>query len=174
MKKWPDLKNVLGDVPWAAVGGVATRCYMPERSTVDLDIVIEKTDSLKVRELLRTSGYEYLQELSVRGSAWLSPEGIEIDVLESDEPWMHDALSEAQNNRDLQGLPVIPFHFFVLMKFRSGRMQDLADITRMLGLASEERIKRVRRIFEEMERDSLEDLEHLILLGKMEMGKQEG
>ena len=30
-RKWPDLTSVLIDIPWAVVGGVATRAYMPER-----------------------------------------------------------------------------------------------------------------------------------------------
>ncbi|PJH75204.1 MAG: hypothetical protein CO064_07885, partial [Anaerolineae bacterium CG_4_9_14_0_8_um_filter_58_9] len=30
---WPDLREILHDIPWVIVGGVATRAYMPERVT---------------------------------------------------------------------------------------------------------------------------------------------
>ena len=41
MKQWPDLTSVLGEIPWATVGGVAIRHYAPERATVDLDVLVE-------------------------------------------------------------------------------------------------------------------------------------
>ena len=36
-KQWPDLDPVLAPIAWAIVGAVATRHYMPERATRDLD-----------------------------------------------------------------------------------------------------------------------------------------
>lgn len=165
---WPDLKQILGDIPWATVGGVATRHYMPERATVDLDILIAAEDAPAARERLQRAGYQYLQELTVGGSAWRSPEGVEVDVLESSEPWVTQALAEAQQNLDLQGLPILPLPYFVLMKFRSSRVRDVADLTQMLGLAGEDQLNDVRRIVEAFEPDALEDLESLIMLGRME------
>jgi hypothetical protein len=35
----PDVGDVLRDIPWAIVGGIALRAYMPERATDDLDIL---------------------------------------------------------------------------------------------------------------------------------------
>ena len=40
MNPWPDLRQVLTGIPWVVVGGVATRAYMPERATKDLDILV--------------------------------------------------------------------------------------------------------------------------------------
>jgi len=172
MITWPDLRHVLGDIRWATVGGVATRHYMPERATVDLDILIAAEDAGAVRERLEHAGYQYVQELTVGGSAWRSPEGIEVDILESNEPWVAQALVEAQQNLDLQGLPILPLSYFILMKFRSGRVQDIADITRMLGQAGEDQLNDVRRVVAAFEPDALEDLESLVTLGQMESGKQ--
>jgi hypothetical protein len=62
---------------------------MPERATVDLDILIAAEDTQAVRAQFKDAGYEYLQELTVGGSTWRSPEGILVDVLESSEPWVH-------------------------------------------------------------------------------------
>jgi hypothetical protein len=172
MTRWPDLKQALGDIGWATVGGVATRHYMPERATVDLDILIAAEDARAVRERLHHAGYQYVQELTVGGSVWRSPDGVEVDVLESNEPWVAQALVEAQQNLDLQGLPILPLPYFVLMKFRSGRVQDLADITRMLGQSEAEQLNEVRRVVGTFEPDALEDLESLITLGRMERGEQ--
>jgi hypothetical protein len=30
MNVWPDLREILQGIPWAVIGGVATRAYMPE------------------------------------------------------------------------------------------------------------------------------------------------
>lgn len=171
MKKWPDLTNVLIDIPWAVIGGVATRCYMPERATVDLDIMIEKENTIIAEGLLKKAGFVYKQELLIGGSVWLSPDGEEIDLLESQEEWLAIAIKEAKNNLDLQGLPVLPFEGFVLLKFRSGRVQDVADVSRMLGLASEDMLEKTRKLFDKLEPDSKDDLENLIILGRMELEK---
>ncbi len=79
---WPDLTVNLADIPWAVVGAVATRQYMPERSTADLDIAILPSDTGRVAERLRAAGYELLGSLSIGGSTWRSPAGIALDVLE--------------------------------------------------------------------------------------------
>ncbi len=48
--------------------------------------------------------------------------------------------------------------------------QDLADLSRMLGLASVELRNQTRAIFREWEPGGLGDLESLIALGELEMG----
>jgi hypothetical protein len=169
MKHWPDLTSVLGEVPWATVGGVATRHYSPERATVDLDVLVERSAAPTVRERLRKGGFRYGGELTVGRSTWTSPDGIAVDVLESEAPWAGDALRQARQNQDLQGLPVLPLPNFILMKLQSGRTLDLADVTRMLGLASDADLNAVRHAVRQYDPDALEDLESMIVLGRMEM-----
>jgi hypothetical protein len=169
MKKWPDPTDALGEVPWATVGGVAIRQYSPERATVDLDILIERSTAPAAREHLREAGLRYDGELTVGGSTWYTPEGTAIDVLESDEPWVRAALDQAKQNRDLQGLPILPLPYFVLMKLRSGRTIDIGDVTRILGLASDADLDAVRAVMHQFEPDALEDVESMIVLGRMEM-----
>src|SRR5438132_14177609 len=86
MKQWPDLTDALGSLPWATVGGVATRHYAPERATVDLDVLVERGTAPTARERLQQAGFGYKGELTVGGSTWRAPDGTPIDVLESDEP----------------------------------------------------------------------------------------
>jgi hypothetical protein len=166
---FPDLTQTLYPIPWAVVGAVATRLYMPERATRDLDIVVRNEDAPEVRRRLTRAGFAYQGELSIGGSSWLSGDGIPVDVLEMAQPWLAQALSETEHNRDAQGLPVLSLPYLVLMKVQAGRVQDLADVTRMLGQASDEALNAVRDLFAQYLPADLEDLESIVLLGRMEM-----
>jgi hypothetical protein len=171
--KWTDLTPVLAPIPWAVVGAAATRLYMPERLTQDLDVAVQAEDAPQARKRFTAAGFVQRGELSIGGSTWSAPDGLTIDVIEGHEPWWPDALSEAQANRDAQGLPILPLRYLVLMKFQSGRVQDIADITRMLGQADEARLDAVRALFKKYAPSDLADLESLITLGKLELGGRE-
>lgn len=168
--QWPDLTPLLAPIHWAVVGAAATRLYMPERVTQDFDIAIAVSDASQVRQKLSAAGYKQEGELSIGGSRWQSPAGLQIDVIEGQDPWWPQALAEAQSNRDEQGLPILPFAYLILMKFNASRTIDLGDIARMLGLADETDLARVRQLFLTYAPDDVQDLESLIRLGKLEMG----
>ena len=166
----PHLGKTLDPLPWAVVGAVATRLYMPERATQDLDIAVRPGDQGEVRQRLASAGFHYQGELSIGGSSWRSPEGIVVDVVELDQPWSAQALAEARDNLDPQGLPVLSLPYLVLMKFQAGRLQDLADVARMLGQATEAMLTAVRQLFATLAPQDSGDLESLIALGQLEMG----
>jgi hypothetical protein len=175
---WTDLTPILSPLLWAVVGAAATRLYMPERVTQDLEVIILAEDASRAREKLADAGFIYHGELSIGGSipqkdagrsAWISPDEKMIDVIEGHERWWGDALREAQANRDAQGLPILPLHYLVLMKFQSGRVQDIADITRMLGQADQATLEPVRALFKKYAPSDLADLESLITLGRLEI-----
>jgi hypothetical protein len=169
MREWPNLSDALGEILWATVGGVATRHYAPERATMDLDALVERAAAPLARDRLQLAGFRYNGELSVGRSTWEAPDGTAINFLESEEPWVPSALGQAQQNRDLQGLPVLPLPYFVLMKLRSGRTQDVADVTRMLGLASDADLEAVRDVIGRFDPDAIDDIESMIVLGRMEL-----
>ncbi|MCI0439322.1 MAG: hypothetical protein L0177_09350 [Chloroflexi bacterium] len=168
-----NLSSVQGPIPWAVTGAVATWLYMPERFTRDLDVVMLSEDAEAVRQRLSEAGFEYQGELSIGSSSWLSPDDTPVDVIEMAAPWLPQALSEARQNLDAQGLPVLPFRYLVMMKFLAGRVQDLADITRMLGQASDDMLSSVRELFTQYLPGEMEDLESLIELGRLELGPSE-
>ncbi len=168
-QKWPDLSPILKGIPWAVIGGVATRAYMPERATQDLDILIARADTKKVRERLLAAGFIYLQDLAIGGATWQSPEGQLLDIVEGSAPWLAEALKKLQ--ADPQGLPVLSLPYLVLLKFQASRLQDLADISRMLGLASAEDRQATRQVFARWQPDELDDLKSLITLGDLEAGR---
>lgn len=168
--KWLDLTSILTQVSWAVVGAVATRHYMPERVTKDIDVAVAAQDVAVARQQLQAAGFTYKGELSIGGSQWVSPGGEELDIIEGLESWWPQALQEAQNNRDLQGLPILPLPYLALMKFKASRLQDIADLSRMLGQANPSELAGVRVIFNQHSAaDDLDDLESLITLGQLEM-----
>ena len=169
MNPWPDLRPVLEGIPWVIAGAVATRAYMPERATRDLDIVIHPEDGDRVRGRLTAAGYQYVSRLAVPGFLVRSPEGVEVDVIQADYPWLDEAL--AYPRHEPAGYPVLDLPYLVLMKMASSRAQDVADLSRMLGLASEDELGQVRAVASRYIPDETEDLESLIYLGRVEMGE---
>lgn len=170
MNPWPDLRPILQGIPWVIVGAVATRAYMPERATKDLDILVRREDSEEVWERLEAAGYRYVSRLAVPGFLALSPEGVEVDVILGDYPWLEEALAHLR--RDPADYPVLDLPYLVLMKLAASRVQDAADLSRMLGLASEEDLARVRAVVARYTPDEADDLESLIYLGRVEMGSE--
>ncbi|MDZ4198172.1 MAG: hypothetical protein U1E27_02700 [Kiritimatiellia bacterium] len=82
------------------------------------------------------------------------------------EPWTEEAVRHSVRGPD--GLPYIQLSFLVLMKLTSGRVQDLADISRMLGCATAETLDPVVASVEQYRPQDLEDVKSLIRLGKLE------
>ncbi len=166
--RWPDLTNILDGVSWAVAGAVATRRYMPERSTRDLDVVVLTRDLVEVKRRFEQAGYSFKAPLSIGGSSWETPEGVPVDVIEGREIWWPEALAEAAGNRDQSGAPVLSLRYLVLMKVKSGRMQDSADVGRMASAASPDQLEAVRTLVRRHAPDFSEDLESMIALGKLE------
>jgi hypothetical protein len=168
--EWFDLSDILAGIDWAVIGAVATRHYMPERATKDLDVAIAAKNAKKVRQLLEKAGFTYKSELGIAGSHWITPNGQELDVIEVSEKWWTHALKAAQNNRDLQGLPVLPLPQLVFSKMRTMRPQDVADATRVLGQATLEQLDETREFLKKYGTpEEVEDLESLVQMGQLEL-----
>jgi hypothetical protein len=172
MNPWPDLRLILKDIPWAITDAVATRAYMPERMTRDLDILVLRQDCQSAWRRLDEAGYQVAPMLDAPYFVARSPEGIEIDVICAEFPWILDALTYP--NTDPAGYPVLDLPYLVLMKLNANRAIDIGDLTRMLGLASEIELNRVRAAVQKFKAEDMQDLEDLITLGKREMEPPEG
>jgi hypothetical protein len=166
MNPWPDLRSALQGIPWAVIGAVATRAYMPERATKDLYILVRREDGEEVRKRLEAAGYTFVTHLAMPGFLVHSPEGVEVDVMLGDDPWLDEAL--AHPRQDPAGFPVLDLPYLVLMKMESSRAQDVADLSRMLGLASDEELASVRAVVARYAPTEMDDLESLIYLGRFE------
>lgn len=153
-------------VPFVVVGGVATALYMPQRVTDDVDILVRSSDTGRLACELRAADCVEVGPLAFGGRQWRTPDGSELDVLESDEPWALEAVGSP--NRSPTGLPVIALTYLVLMKLDASRAQDVADVSRMLGAANTEERDRVRQVIRRFRPDQIEDVESLIILGDLE------
>jgi hypothetical protein len=162
----PDLRQFIKRSSYIIVGGVATRLYMPERMTLDLDILIRSSESSITYQELSLSGCVKVGNLSIPGTQWKLPDGSELDVLESNAEWVELALQKPNYAPD--GQPVIKLEYLVLMKLLAGRTQDIADISRMLGGLPDQDLTQVRTVIHEYLPTALEDLESLITLGNLE------
>lgn len=63
---------------------------------------------------------------------------------------------------------MLPLPYLVLMKLNAGRMQDWADLSRMMGWAAEKDVSQVRMIVAPYRPEDREDVESLIFLGRKE------
>jgi hypothetical protein len=169
MQKWPDLRPILADVDWVIAGAVATRAFMPERVTHDLDVLARASDEKLIIDRLQTAGFELVGSLAIPGYAFQTQEGDEVDILLGSQPWLEEAL--AAPAQDSAGLPVLALPYLVLMKLESGRVQDLADVTRMLGWADDETLAVVRDVVTRHRPVEIEDIESFIYLGRLERGE---
>ena len=162
----PTLNKYLEGITFAVVGGLATRLYMPERATLDADVLILPSALPKAESVLTAAGGKKKGALTVGGSTWRLPDGSSLVVLALDDIWGEEALETATTHTN--GMPYIVLPYLVLMKLASGRVQDLADITRMLGAANESDLKQTRDVIKKFSSQDAEDLESMIRLGKLE------
>lgn len=166
MNPWPDLRPILQGIDWVIVGGVATRAYMPERMTGDLDILVHRDDGDAVIAKLKEAGYRESSRLAIPGYLMVSPEGVEVDVLFGDYPWLGKAL--AHPSKDPAGYPVIALPYLILLKMNAQRTRDMGDLGTLLGWASDVDLDAVRAVLKQYSPEDLEDLESLIFIGKKE------
>lgn len=168
MYRVPNLQAIIQQTRFVIVGGVATRLYMPERMTQDVVILVLEQDATLLYQELRQAGCVLMSTLSVGGTNWRLPDGGMLDVLVSDEPWVPEALQTPAYTES--GQPVIDLPYLVVMKLQSGRAQDIADITRMLGGGDERALQRVRDAVNAYVPDATDDVESLMILGRLEYG----
>ncbi|MBI4769068.1 MAG: hypothetical protein HY784_01295 [Chloroflexi bacterium] len=142
--EWPDLRDILKDIPWVLIGGVATRAYMPERMTRDMEVLVHRRGGEEAHRRLVTAGYTVLSRLIEPGFVLRSPEGAEVDLIYGDYPWLDHALAHPEF--DAAGYPVIGLPYLILLKLWATRDQDWTDITRMLSTASDEQIDKIRAV----------------------------
>jgi hypothetical protein len=167
MQPWPDLRDILKGLDWVIVGVVATRAYMPERMTNDLDVLVRTADGAEALRRLEQAGYVTVSALAIPGYLLRSHDGVELDLLFGEYPWLDEAL--AQPERDQAGYPVIRLPYLVLLKMAAAHGRDIGDLTTMLGLASVEALHVIRAAFTRFGPEDSEDLETLIYLGQREM-----
>lgn len=170
MQPLPDLLPLLHGVRWVLVGGLALRAYMPERMTLDVDILVHDRDAAAVRAAFEAAGYRVIGQLSIGGfTVQISdPDAMPIDVLTRDDPWLDDAL--AHPVYDNAGYPVLGRPYLVLIKLQAGRTQDLADVQRLLARTPSTERAAIRDLVERFSPELVEDYDSLVTLADLEFG----
>ncbi|NNJ11821.1 hypothetical protein EKD04_015930 [Chloroflexales bacterium ZM16-3] len=147
---------------------MALRAYMPERATLDVDILIHERDAQVAQSIFIESGYRLMGTLSIGGFTVQIENEAPIDILTRSDPWLDDAFAHAV--LDSAGIPVIPRAYLILIKLQAGRTQDLADIQRLLALTPIAERVMVRGIVEQYSPELTEDFDSLITLADLEFG----
>lgn len=170
MQAIPDLRSILGMIPWVLVGGIALRAYIPERMTLDVDILVHERDSEKVRNAFLAAGYQITGLLSIGGFSVQADESAEppIDVLTRADPWMDVALITPVE--DSAGYPVLGRDYLILLKLQAGRTQDLADVQRLVARITEAERDSTRQLVLQESPDLVEDFDSLCMLADLEFG----
>jgi hypothetical protein len=148
---------------------------MPERTTVDIDILIVPEAFSLAGERLATGGWKAEADpllfpdsrLGLIGRRFWK-DGAPVDVITSDQAWVGEATAQALPGGD--GLRVVPLAYLVLMKLDASRGVDQGDLTRMLGLAQEAQLGHARGVVERYMPSDRDDLEQYIEIGRLEMG----
>jgi len=124
-----DVKDILQGVQYAAVGGIASQEYGSSRETHDIDILIRNKDSDLVQSRLTQNGFNKIGPITLdmgSGTSYEDGSGLNIDVIELSDAWVHDALQRVHIGN--QGLPIVPIDTYVFMKLLIGRGKDLVDV----------------------------------------------
>lgn len=164
-----NIKAIIKQTPFVVVGGIATRLYMPERITDKIEILVLTEDADNIYRELAETGSMKVGELSIGGSSWQLPDGSILDVIESQQPWVAGAIANPNTAPD--NLPIIGLPYLIVMKLQASRGIDMGDLTRMLGGADRRALDLIRKTVKTYLPDAVEDLESLIVLGKLEMGE---
>jgi hypothetical protein len=167
---------LLNDIPYAVIGGVATRMYMPERTTAAIDLLVEPEHFDRAIAQLVENGYECRPQplqfsdtrLGLIGQRLLSSRP--VDILSSHQPWVHDAVASVRWENET--LPIVDLPYLVALKLDASRSIDQGDLSRMLGFAAKPDLDRIRSLIGRLLPADVEDLEQYIALGQYEVGNE--
>ena len=162
----PDLKSIVKHTPYVITGGIATKLYMAEINSSNLDIFVLSEDAESITKELQNSNAYYLQDWDYGGTLWVLPDDTLFSVIYLSEPWAKDAVYNP--NFSPNGLPVVKLKYLVLTKLQLSRFEDLADLSRMLGGATESKLDEVRKIVRLYYPEALEDMEQILWAGRLE------
>jgi hypothetical protein len=135
-----------------------------------LEILIALEDQNWVEGELEAGGAQRMGPLLDGGSSFMLADGSTLDVIAGEEPWLAQALECPQSAPN--GLPVIGLPYLVLFRLGTGRTADSRELERLLGVAGEDLLRRVRAAVEAFAPDSAGDLESLIALGRLARGDE--
>ena len=172
--------KALDGLSYCIVGGQATRYYMPERTTIDIDYIIAPESFELATIRLEAAGFVADEcdllfpdsRLGLNGRRF-ARDSIVIALITSNQDWLREAIADPPRPVGAQE-PVVALPYLVLMKLDASRSVDQGDLTRMLGLADEKTLIATRDVVSRYLPSDLDDLGQYIEIGKLEMGQAFG
>jgi len=121
-------------IPHAVIGGIAVGVYGYDRTTRDVDLLVNHED------LRRLPGRPLA---NVKGKTF-KVDGVDVDVMAA--PRKSELFRGIINQAVQQeGLPIIPLHGLLLLKLLSTRISDLGDVERLLMAQSPTDVGAIRQ-----------------------------
>jgi hypothetical protein len=152
----------------AIIGAGFVVVSVAEEGRGRLEVLIAAEDRGWVEGELEANGAVRTGTLLLGGSTFELPDGLVIDLIGADAPWLAQALDHPLPAPN--GLPLIGLPYLVLFRLESSRSDDSRELERLLGAAGEPLLARVREAVAAFMPDASGDLESLIVLGKLARG----
>ncbi len=147
---------------------------MPERTTIDIDLLVVLDQFDIAGRRLQAAGYVAETTMLFFPDSRLGLVGrryrgdaMPIDLITSQQPWTRAAIAEA--SKTFENERAVPLPYLVLMKLDASRGVDQGDLTRMLGLADDNELHRVRAVIARFLPSDRDDLEQYIEIGRLEL-----
>jgi hypothetical protein len=169
---WEGVERALAGLPHVAIGAVAANAYMAPRFTQDLDVGVLPANLAGAEGRLEQVGWRREARTrpldpNLEGWTWEESTGLQVDLFEMRHSWAAKAVREAYMD-PRTGLPTLEVEYVVLMKLTVSRTIDVGDLTRILGARTDTELDRVRAAVRRYQPDDLDDMEQMIVLGRME------
>ena len=82
----PDLKKIIKKTPYVITGGIATKLYMAEVYSSNLDIFVLSEDAELITQELQDYNAYFLQDWDYGGTLWVFPDDTLFSVIYLNEP----------------------------------------------------------------------------------------
>ena len=146
-------------VPYAVIGGHAVTFHGRPRMTDDVDILVSSQDARAAVTQLNLRG---VSPLKTGGYSGVTPDGLRIDVVAPDRPWVAPAIAQAV--RTPHG-PMVGAPFLVITKLWDSRgSQDETDVLGVLKRMTDAELNATRQLVRQYLPDDVDDLESLIAM----------
>jgi hypothetical protein len=144
-------------VPYAIIGGHAVTFHGRPRMTDDIDVLVSSEHAQTVVAQLNL---QQVSPLRVGGYSGVTPDGVRIDVVAPDQPWVAPAV--AQPMPTPHG-PMVSAPFLVITKLWDSRgSQDETDVLGVLQRMTDSELNVTRQLVRQYLPNDVDDLESLI------------
>lgn len=154
----------LTNIPYAILGGQALTLHGYNRSTQDIDILVNAND---IQNIVNILGIQNVHALTIGGVAGNLPDGTEIDLVSPGEDWVEDALSNVQVTTNGK---VLSKPFLILTKLWASRgSKDENDILQMIKRMNDVEISQTESILNQYLPNVVDDFTQLVELKDIEL-----